>query len=307
MQILNIKLSIKNGGCNAGNSVGTLISKNINTNFIAKRLLSQSCTKNPISQKKTGLDSFVKDQFFNLIKKTGQIDFLTRNVPDFSLKNYRVKNLRLLMKFKNKYNQRLKINLVLLNYIYSLDSCDISWNINRDQVKQTKFNKLICALIRSKSVSDMFRNYSELSGFKQKKKSLNFSQLANYKKIVSSSSQLLFLKENIQDFELKKYKIKTLQWKLRFFCKHNATNKLNLILLDHIYNIKLPIIDLESDLPVLNVKDLMRSARLILLQDQMAHQGEKDGERRMLEFKIARKKSRQSEHSLSKKLHIKNS
>jgi hypothetical protein len=69
----------------------------------------------------------------------------------------------------------------------------------------------------------------------------------------------------------------------------------------------LPIIDLESDLPVLNVKDLMRSARLILLQDQMAHQGEKDGERRMLEFKIARKKSRQSEHSLSKKLHIKNS
>jgi hypothetical protein len=229
---LKLKLSILNGGCNAGNSMGTFIKKNINTNFITKRLLSQSCTKThewqsaeifnsfsemqknykkPISPKKTGLDSFVKDQFFNLIKTTGQIDFLTRNVPDFSLKNYRVKNLRLLMKFKNKYNQRLKINLVLLNYIYSLDSCDISWNINRDQVKQTKFNKLICALIRSKSVSDMFRNYSELSGFKQKKKSLNFSQLANYKKIVSSSSQLLFLKENIQDFELKKYKIKTLQ------------------------------------------------------------------------------------------------
>jgi hypothetical protein len=141
MQILNIKLSIKNGGCNAGNSVGTLISKNINTNFIAKRLLSQSCTKNPISQKKTGLDSFVKDQFFNLIKKTGQIDFLTRNVPDFSLKNYRVKNLRFLMKFKNKYNQRLKINLILLDYIYSLNCNDLFGYIGRVKKNKPLSNK----------------------------------------------------------------------------------------------------------------------------------------------------------------------
>jgi hypothetical protein len=136
MQILNIKLSIKNGGCYVGNSMGA----HINTYFVPKNFLSQS----PIKIKKVKLNALLKKQYFDLISQNNQINFLNRNIPKFDLQNYRVKTLRSTMQKKNKYNQRLKINLILLDYIYSLNCNDLFGYIGRvEKNNPLKNNPLI--------------------------------------------------------------------------------------------------------------------------------------------------------------------
>jgi hypothetical protein len=75
--------------------------------------------------KKANLNPLVKKQYLYLISQNEQMNFLNKNINKFSLQNYRVKTLRLAMKFKNKYNQRLKLNLILLQYIYSLNCDDL--------------------------------------------------------------------------------------------------------------------------------------------------------------------------------------
>jgi hypothetical protein len=194
--------------------------------------------KKPIAQKKESLDLYVKIQYLNLIAENGQINFLTRNIRDFDLKSYRVKNIRSAMKFQNKYNQKLKINLILLNYIYSLNSCDLSWNLGREKIKkQTKFSKLICALIRSKSLNEMFVNYSELSYKKTKKVNLNPLVKKQYLYLISQNEQLNFLNKNINKFSLQNYRVKTLRLAMKFKNKYNQRLKLNLILLQYIYSL----------------------------------------------------------------------